>query len=511
MVHRGKQLAMSAGARERVAIVSRNADERGAVAVMLAVMLTVMLGITALVVDLGNARQQRRAAQNSADAAALAAGETVEAGSGTIDWDTVVSQVKKYAQVNDGITTSAWVGCSDASALTYRPDSVANSNTCISAERSSWPAVGLGSVGNTVNRVRVKLPTTSVKSYFGKVLGIDSLTTGAAATTQVVMTVQQIEVPEEVAGGPCALCILGSGLALDGQNGDVTITGGNVIVNSTAGTGASLNPNGHVKISTDGGSIGGPGSCGPTTWCSNFSGAGFSPAPSQLGAVTDPLANVPQCGNGSPGTTDYCAGLPDGQNGDTKNAALSPGIYNSISGSHTLSPGIYVLKGDVTLSGNDLLQGSGVMLYFACSQYPLPCDPGQVGAGIKSTGNGALALQGIAADPGCTALTWQCKYEGMLLFADRDNAATHTWRGNGTNENGADAGSAGTMYLKSGTLDLRGNGYTISSQIIAGLFTMAGNPSTVTIAYNQARNHTETHIETKTSYSASYDNNGLSG
>ncbi len=486
---------------QRVAVTPQ--DERGAVAVMLAIMLTVMLGICALVIDLGNARQQRRSAQNSADAAALAAGETVEAGNGTINWTAVVDQVKKYAQVNDGVATSAWNGCTDANALTYRPDT-ANSNSCISAERSSWPAVGSTTVGDTTNRIRVKLPSTSVKTYFGRVLGINSLTTGASATTKAVMTVQQIVTPETLAGGPCALCVLGSGLALNGQNGDVTITGGNVIVNSTAGTAASLNPNGHVTISTSGGSIGGPGAPG------NFSGSGFSPSPTNQGAVTDPLANLPQCGDGSPGTTNYCPTTVQ-TNGNTKNAALSPGIYSSISGSHTLSPGVYVLKGDVTLNGNDLLQGTGVMLYFACSQYPLPCNPGQVGAGIKSTGNGAMSLQGIAASPGCTASTAACQYEGMLLFADRNNAATQTWRGNGTNENGGGASSSGTMYMKSGTMDLRGNGYTISSQIIANVFTMEGNPSTVTIAYDQSKNHTETHIETHTSYSASYDNNGLSG
>jgi Flp pilus assembly protein TadG len=350
---------VSAGARERVAIVSRNADEHGAVAVMLAVMLTVMLGITALVVDLGNARQQRRAAQNSADAAALAAGETVEAGSGTINWDAVVAQVKKYAKVNDGVATEAWVGCTDASALTFRPDSGANANTCISADRSSWPVVGSGTVGDTVNQVRVKLPTTSVKSYFGKVLGIDSLTTGAVATTKVVMTVQQIVVPEQVAGGPCALCILGSGLALDGQNGDVTITGGNVIVNSTTGTGASLNPNGHVKISTDGGSIGGPGSCGPTTWCNNFSG-GLLAAASQLGG-DGPARNVPQCGNGSPDTTDYCAGLLAQTNGNEERDAES-GVYNSIPARTRWIPGSTCSR-RYHAERQRSAPGSGVMLY----------------------------------------------------------------------------------------------------------------------------------------------------
>jgi len=508
MVHRVQRVAVTP-VRGAVRVVrsflaGRPQDERGAVAVMLAIMLTVMLGICALVIDLGNARQQRREAQNSADAAALAAGETLEAGNGTINWTAVVDQVKKYAQVNDGIATSAWNGCTDANALTYRPDT-ANSNTCISAERSSWPAVSSSTVGDTSNRIRVKLPSTSVKTFFGRVLGINSLTTGATASTKVVMSVQRIDIPEAIAGGPCALCVLGSGLALNGQNGDVTITGGNVIVNSTAGTAASLNPNGHVTLTTSGGSIGGPGAP------ANFSGSGFSPSPTLQGAVIDPLANVPQCGDGSPGTTNYCPTTVQ-SNGSTKNAVLSPGIYSSISGSHVMNPGIYVIKGDVTLNGNDLLTGSGVMLYFACSQYPLPCTNGQTGAGIKATGNGAMRVTGITQAQ-CDADSSHnlCQYIGMMLFADRKNTATMTWRGNGTNENGALNSSNGTIYLKAGTFDLRGNGYTLASQIVTNTFTMEGNPSTVTIAYDLSKNYTETHTETHTSYSASYDNNGLSG
>ena len=64
-----------------VAISAR--DERGVIAVMFALLLVVMLSITALVIDLGNARQQRRVAQASADAAALAGGEAIESGMNT--------------------------------------------------------------------------------------------------------------------------------------------------------------------------------------------------------------------------------------------------------------------------------------------------------------------------------------------------------------------------------------------------------------------------------------------
>jgi hypothetical protein len=290
-----------------------------------------------------------------------------------------------------------------------------------------------------------------------------------------------------------------SGLTLDGQNGDVTISGGNVIVNSTASTAASLNPNGHVKITTSGGSIGGPAAP------ANFSGAGYSPAPTNMGAVTDPLANVPQCGNGSPGTTNYC---PTTSRNDS-NSTLSPGVYDTISGSHTLNPGVYVITGGITLHGNDLIQGDGVMMYFACGNYPTPCASGESGAGITATGNGALRITGITQAQ-CTAAASLCPYVGMMSFADRNNTATQTWRGNGTNENGQASGISGTIYMKSGTMDLRGNGFQMASQIVTGFFTMKGNPSTVTLAYDQSKNYTETTTSTTTTYTGSPDDNGLS-
>ena len=64
-----------------------------------------------------------------------------------------------------------------------------------------------------------------------------------------------------------------------------------------------------------------------------------------------------------------------------------------------------------------------------------------------------------------------------MIFADRDNTAASTFRGNGTNESGGTSGSAGTIYMKSGTLDLRGNGYSLSSLIVVDQVSMDGNPS----------------------------------
>ncbi len=221
--------------------------------------------------------------------------------------------------------------------------------------------------------------------------------------------------------------------------------------------------------------------------------------------MSDPLANVPQCGNGSPGTTNYCPTTVR-SSGTT---ALLPGIYDTIKDSHTLSPGVYVITGGITLNGNDLIQGDGVMLYFACSNYPSPCAVGQNGAGIKATGNGALRITGIRQSD-CTTTASLCPYVGMMDFADRNNTETQTWRGNGTNENGSASGISGTIYMKAGTMDLRGNGYQMASQIVTGYFTMNGNPSTVTISYDQSKNYSETHPITTTTYNGTPDNNGLS-
>jgi Flp pilus assembly protein TadG len=498
-------------------------DESGVIAVMFAIMLVMMLAVVALVVDLGNARQQRRAAQAGVDAAALAGGEAIESGwipeTNTIPWSAVVTQIKNYAKANDNISTGAWVGCSDPYKLAYRPDS-GNGNNCISATTNAFPAPSSASLGANVNYLRVRLPSSTVKSYFGKAVGASDLTVGASSTIKVVFTVTSAQTTALAAGGPCALCILSpSGLTLDGQNGDVTITDGNVIVNSTSSTAASLNPNGHVRITTPGGSIGGPGSCAPAS-CNNFSGAGFSPGWSLQGTVSDPLAHVPQCGDGSradgqPASANLCP-TATGTGGTTNKATLSPGIYSTISGPHHLNPGIYVITNGITMNGNDLIEGDGVMLYFACSNYPSPC-PAQgtvtntTRAGLTATGNGALRITGITQAQ-CTASSIYCEYVGMMTFADRSNNATQTWRGNGTNENGAASSISGTIYMKSGTMDLRGNGFQMASQIVVNNFTMNGNPSTVTISYDQSKNYSETHtVPGPTTYNGLPDDNGLSG
>lgn len=475
-------------------IRDRRADERGAILVMVTIFMVMMLAFAALVIDIGNAKQQRRQMKAAADAAAVAGVEEVASIGGSFtgtatQWTKVVDEVKNYARENFDVASAEWSGCTDSGALVYRPDP---GNSCISADYSSWPTPGTET--STVNRLRVRIPQEDVQTAFAAVIDRNGLQINAVSVAAVTRTRSSThsEHSEEVAGAPCALCVLNNGLALDGQNGDVSVTGGDTIVNSNPSSGyaAQLMSNGHLR-ELNGGHIGGPGA--PGKW----SGSGFSPPPTLLGPVDDPLAAVPACGTGSSCPTDVVS--------NANPSTLNPGIYSSIKGSHTLNPGIYVLKGDISLSGNDLLKGTGVMLYFACSNYPNPCSAlpagSRTGAGIKATGNGAVQLSAPTSGP----------YKGLTIFVDRDNTSTLTVRGNGTNEAGGTSGTSGTIYVRNGTLDLRGNGYTLSSLVVVGFLSMNGNPSGVTIYYNQNVNYTVTHtVTTVTSEDAfSYDASGL--
>src|SRR4051794_26530566 len=120
-------------------------DERGAVLVMSILLMIPLLTISALALDVGNAYQQRRKAQNAVDASALAAARDLPKVTQATD---VVATVKAYATKNYGTASAAWVGCSDSGALAVHPDS-ANNDTCISVD-SRW------------RKVRVKLPSSQV-------------------------------------------------------------------------------------------------------------------------------------------------------------------------------------------------------------------------------------------------------------------------------------------------------------------------------------------------------------
>ena len=139
----------------------RRADgERGAVLVLMVISMTVMLGVSALVVDLGHGMEKRRELENSADAAALGGAQDLPATA------TAEATAKSLAAKNAPDGTLNWTTCTDSTRLTV----VSPDTPCITYDSS-------------FTRIRVRIPQQTYKSFFASVLGINTISTNGSATS----------------------------------------------------------------------------------------------------------------------------------------------------------------------------------------------------------------------------------------------------------------------------------------------------------------------------------------
>jgi hypothetical protein len=96
-------------------IKHRTADEQGAVAVMVALLLVVLVGSTAFAVDMGTMHVQRRQHQNSADAGALAIAQDCARGQCPDDEN---ARAEEYTASNESVNrTPGNFGASESSAV----------------------------------------------------------------------------------------------------------------------------------------------------------------------------------------------------------------------------------------------------------------------------------------------------------------------------------------------------------------------------------------------------------
>ncbi len=318
----------------RKLIVTRVSDESGIVVVIVAVFMVVALGFTALVVDLGNGRQQRRQAQATADAAALAgAQEFVGRPPNAATWTRVVDKVKRYAESNFGVDrNSGWIGCSDPGALAgySRLQPEAQANTCISTNALDGSEEPI--------RVRVRVPTRTINTAFAGVLGVNTLRINASA---------EAKIESRTATVACAICALSGTTNLFEGGGAITAHNGDVLFNG------ALDNEGQTSVTADVGRL-----IGVHGDCLNCNASDFLPDWTTLSQnVPDPLASLPDplAGQIPPNPTIS----PDGK-------TYAPGTYGNIilptgNTQATFLPGLYHITG--TLTGS--FKGTGVMLYFS--------------------------------------------------------------------------------------------------------------------------------------------------
>jgi Flp pilus assembly protein TadG len=405
-------------------------DERGAVAVFVALSSLVMFMMAALVVDMGHARDVRRQAQVAADASALAAGNELYRGVGPLNprITQAVDAAKTYAAENLGVAAADWATCTDSSKLAYVPTS---STPCISFDQQTTPT-----------QVRVRIPVRHVATGVARVFGTTEIDVAARARASLKPQQQS----------KCALCVLGS-TTHDLQNGDATASGGDIWFNG------SVNVGSNGLVATDGQIV-------------------------VQGTATGPLANyTPDPITGQPAASDplsFLALPPDMSTLTVKSNPCTdgPGKYGSVNLRNitcTLQPGLYVVAGSSAvwdMAGNDStkLLGTGVTIYLTCGTPATPtvCASGAQGATIDASGSGMLGFTAPTSGP----------LQGLGIVMDRNNTSTLRLTGNGA------SGFKGTMYMPSGTLQMNGNGCaTIDALIVVKDLAMNGNPACLISTY----------------------------
>lgn len=384
-----------------------DASERGASLILVAASMMFVLGVAALAIDIGHAQTERLRLQNAADAAALA-------GSFEIPDDATTARDTAgeygYLGVNASAPSSAVCGtdtsCFDDGEFTLRV------TTPYSDPGSTVPADEL---------IRVQMCSQS-PTFFGRIFQADGI--GVCGDAIAAADAQ----PD------CVLCVLGPhGTSVTASgSGSLTITGGDVVVNSDDPSAIDLSGSGSITSDEEIGVNGG---------YSAPAGA-ISPSPTHSAPVSDPLAHLPVPSlPGPPAAKVQISGSGD--------ATLSPGVYSEIkstsTGQLTLLPGVYVVTEGISLSKNPTpgkysFYADGVVIYFACSNYPAPCASGETGATFSSSGSSSVHW----TPPTSGA------YEGISVFYDRNNDGDFTLTGT------TDTSFSGALYMKSGELRLTG-------------------------------------------------------
>jgi len=326
----------------------------------------VIMGLFAMVLDYGSLTTGWRTSQNVADTAAFAAAEAARTDTiGTITAAAIAAKVNpiiaRYGYSSSELT------------LSY----LDSSNSAVAPSAAT--------------KVRAQIDHSVATDFAHSLIG------GASA-----QTTETTRAAASVGGGPSnAFYIMGPGMHtvfINSSSTTLSLSGGGFYVNSTDPAAFQV-VSGFINVSSPGTiTEAGTSACG-----------GCSPSPVTVPAIPDPFANIPVPSLAGPKIADVSL--------STGSLTINPGYYDSIlvsGGTLTMNPGVYVFSNTFQITGGTV-NGSGVMLYFACGGPSLPatCNgAGQNGASLNLSG-GTYVIK--AATTGA--------YQGLLIFYDRNNTS----------------------------------------------------------------------------------------
>ncbi len=403
---------------------------RGMVLVQVAVALILVMTVLAVTVDLGFLLVERRHAQATADATALAAAADLYA-----NW------YKDSPSGTDSLGTASKSAFGVASANGYTNDGT-TSKVVVNISPANYS--GGPNAGKPLPAGYAEATVTWYqKRGFSSILGSGTIPVSARAVARgtPVGSSASILLLSPTAGG--ALTVTGNatspGIKLNGA----------IDVDSNASNSMALT--GNITISaTDYNLVAAaPG----YTKTGNITMTGT--VLNNQASVSDPLSSLP-APNPSSLTTQSSSTLSIVGN---QTVTLQPGVYVggiSMIGNitATLEPGIYYLQGGgFSTTGNINITGTGVMIYNA---------PTSASNTISFTGNTTLNLSPMTTGT----------YSGLTIFQSRTSTAPVSIVGNqGSN-------LTGTIYAADAAISLTGNTNTeIGSQFIASTLDITGNTS----------------------------------
>jgi len=407
---------------------------RGIVAVLIALVLIGLLGVTAIAIDGGLMQDNRRRVQAAADAAAMAAAAQMFA-----EYRAIV--LSNYTNFDPG-NQAATVAYNSANTNGYNNDGVTSTVT-VNIPPKSGPFLG------QIGYIEV-LITYYQPRYFSTIWGSGTLPISVRAVSRGAWV-----------GSNDGILVLdpnAKGSLTSTGGGSVVVTGGaNVIVDSS-NTSAAIDSGGGASTANQFLVTGG------------YSGVFNGPVQTGVPPTPDPLRNLPVPTMPSAGVMTK---KKDPVTGGTV-YTLSPGLYTNLpnfTNGDTVyfqqasagNGGIYWIQGGFTANSANLLMdptSSGGLMFY---NDPTNSSNSQ-GFSIAGNASSTIILSALSDGP----------YAGILFWQRRDAATSINITGNGN------FNLTGTFYAANANMQVSGNGNAIiGSQYIARTVSFSGNGATL--------------------------------
>jgi Flp pilus assembly protein TadG len=392
---------------------------------LVAVCLVALLGVAALAIDGGVLVDQRRRVQAAADAAALAAADDL---------------YYRYQTGNglDGAGTATASALSTAAANGYNNDGITSIVTV------NIPAAS-GIVAKKPGTAEVIVQYNEPR-FFSGVFG--------TATTPVTARAVAMGRWASFNSGILVLNPTGPGTLSATGNGQVSLAGAQVIVNSSDSQGAINSGSGNLTVNGLGGGASAFNFAGTPGYQTTGSGQFSGTIQSGATPTADPLRYLPSFDSSTLSVQSNQTLTISGY----QNTTLNPGVYQGGiaiggAGDVTMNPGVYYMAGGgFSYTGWGNLYGDKVMIYNA---------PVTTSDAVNIAGQGKVTMTPL--DTGL--------YQGMAIFQDRTSSVPVTVTGN------RDMKITGTFYAARAPLNITAisGGNTIGSQYISYNLTFAGN------------------------------------